>query len=141
MFPFLHVGEHDSWHHLVTGDESRSFLNPSPRRMQTLSRDHMVTKPRLDIQSKNSYLRSCGIRAAPMLSIDCQMIAKMSSAYFITNILIPLEQVIFPRGRAPHQKRLVIHVDNCSICTNLASTDWLKEHDMRRMSHPPTLFA
>jgi uncharacterized membrane protein len=38
---------------------------------------------------------------------------KMNSAYFVTNIfipLIPLEQAIFLRGRAPHQKRLAIHL-------------------------------
>jgi hypothetical protein len=35
----------------------------------------------------------------------------------------------------------VIHLDNCSAHTNQASTDWLEEHSMRRLSHPPTLFA
>jgi hypothetical protein len=30
--------------------------------------------------------------------------AKMNSDYFVPNIFIPLEQAIFPRGRAPHQK-------------------------------------
>jgi hypothetical protein len=29
---------------------------------------------------------------------------KMNSAYFVTNLIIPLEQAIFPRGRAPHEK-------------------------------------
>jgi hypothetical protein len=27
MSPFLHTAEHDSWHHLVTGDESWFFFN------------------------------------------------------------------------------------------------------------------
>jgi hypothetical protein len=65
--------------------------------------------------------------------------AKMNSAYFVTNILTPLEQAIFPQGRAPHQKRLVIHLDNCSVHTSQVSTEWLEEHDMRRMSQPPYL--
>jgi hypothetical protein len=29
----------------------------------------------------------------------------------------------------------VIHVDNCSICKSQASTDWLKEYNMRHMPH------
>jgi hypothetical protein len=33
----------------------------------------------------------------------------MNSAYVIINILIPLEQTLFPRGRAPHQKRLMVY--------------------------------
>jgi hypothetical protein len=53
MLPFLHAAKWDGWHHLVTGDESWLFFNISPRRMWTLSRYDMVTKRRLDIQSKN----------------------------------------------------------------------------------------
>jgi hypothetical protein len=33
MLPFLNVAERDSWHHLVTSNESWFFLNASPRRM------------------------------------------------------------------------------------------------------------
>jgi hypothetical protein len=33
MLPFLHAAKDDDCHHLVTGDESWSFLNTSPRRM------------------------------------------------------------------------------------------------------------
>jgi hypothetical protein len=65
----------------------------------------------------------------------------MNSDSFVTKIFISLEQVIFPRGRVPHQKRFVIHLDNCSVHTSQASTDWLEEHGMRRMPWPPTLFA
>jgi hypothetical protein len=59
----------------------------------------------------------------------------MNSAYFVTNMLIPLEQMIFPRGRAPHAKQLVIHLDNCSVYTSRISTDWLDEHSIPRMPY------
>jgi hypothetical protein len=62
--------------------------------------------------------------------------AKMNGVYVVVNLSPRVEQAIFPRGRAPHQKRLVIHLDNCSVHTNQASRDWLEEHDMRRVSHP-----
>jgi hypothetical protein len=61
----------------------------------------------------------------------------MNSAYFMTKILTPVEQTIFPRGKAPPQKWLVIHLDNCSFLTSRASTEWLEEHGMRRMPQPP----
>jgi transposase len=61
----------------------------------------------------------------------------MNSAYFVTKILIPLQEAMFPQGRAAHQKRLVVHLDNCSIHTSRVSTKWLEEHDMRRMPQPP----
>jgi hypothetical protein len=56
MLPFLYAAQCDGWHHLVTADESWFFFNTSPCRMWTLSRDDVATKPRLDIQSKNSCL-------------------------------------------------------------------------------------
>jgi hypothetical protein len=52
MLPFLHVAERDSEHRLVRGNESSFFLNASPHRMWTLSRDDLVVKPRFDIQTK-----------------------------------------------------------------------------------------
>jgi hypothetical protein len=62
---------------------------------------------------------------------------KMNSAYFVTNILVPLEQAIFPRGKAPHEKRLVVHLGNCSVHTSQFPTDWLEEHNILRMPHLP----
>jgi transposase len=62
--------------------------------------------------------------------------AKMNSAYFVTNLLTLFEQAIFPRRKALHQKRLVIHLDNCSAHRSRGSRDWLQEHDMRRMPQP-----
>jgi hypothetical protein len=64
---------------------------------------------------------------------------KMNSAYFVTNLLTPFEQSIFPRGRRPYQKRPVIHLDNCSVHRNRASKDWLEENDIIRMPQPPYL--
>jgi hypothetical protein len=68
--------------------------------------------------------------------------SKMNRNYFVTNISIPFEQAIFPRGRAPHQKRLVIHLDNCSVHTSQASTNWLEAMACAAChTHPPTLCA
>jgi hypothetical protein len=60
----------------------------------------------------------------------------MNSAYFVTKLLIPLEQAIFPRGRALHERQLVIHLDNGSIYTSQVSTDWLEEHNILPLRHP-----
>jgi hypothetical protein len=60
----------------------------------------------------------------------------MNSAYFITNLITLLEDVVFLQGRTPHQKRLVIHLNNCSVQTSGASAEWLEEHGMRCMPQP-----
>jgi hypothetical protein len=105
--------------------------------MWTLSRDNVVTKPRQQIQRKEFMLsmrwNASGLYVADRLPND----TKMNSAYFAINILIPLEEAIFPQGRAPHDRRFVIHLDNCSIHTSRVSTDWLEGHDIVRMPQPP----
>jgi hypothetical protein len=123
ILPFLHDAKRDSWHHLVNDNESWFSCNTSPRRAQTLSRDDVVTKPRLDIQSKEFMFtiiwNRSGFHVIDRLSND----TKMNSDYSVTKILIQLEQAIFLQGRASHQKRLVAHLDNCSVHTSRASTD------------------
>jgi hypothetical protein len=76
MLPFLHAAERDGWHYLVIGNESCFFLDKSPRRIWDLSRDDVITKPRHDIQSKNSCSRSYGTRTASILLTSSQMMPK-----------------------------------------------------------------
>jgi hypothetical protein len=110
MLPFLHAAEPDGWHHLAIGDESAVLFDPSPRRMWTLSREDGITKPKHQIQSKNFMFTilwsPAGFRVVDRLPND----TKMNRAYFATNVLTPLQQAIFPRGMAPHERRLVIHL-------------------------------
>jgi hypothetical protein len=126
ILPFLHAAEWDSWHHLVIRDESCFFFKTSSRCPWLLSRNNVLKKPRLDIQSKKFMLtiiwNPSSFHVVDRLPNDI----KINSAYFVTNVLIlliPLEQVIFPRGRAPHEKRLVISIDNCPVHTSRNSTD------------------
>jgi hypothetical protein len=102
MLPFLHIAERDSWHHHVTGDESCLLLDTSSHCMWTLSKGNMVTKPRIDIQSKRFMFaimwNPSSFYVVDRLTNDI----KMNSDYFVTNIFILFEQAIFPRGRMPH---------------------------------------
>jgi hypothetical protein len=123
MFPLLHAAQRDRWHQIVTGDESRFFFDTSSRRMWILSRDNMATKSRQQIQSKKFPFpiiwNPTGFYVVGRLPNDI----KMNIAYFVTNVLPPLEEAIFPQGRAPHQKQHVIHLENCSVHMNQASTE------------------
>jgi hypothetical protein len=97
----------------------------------------VITKSRQQIQIKKFMFtiiwNSSGFHVFDRLPND----ARMNSAYFATNVVIPLEETIFPQGRAPRERLLVIHLDNCSIHISRVSTDWLEEHDIVRMSQPP----
>jgi hypothetical protein len=129
----LHAAERDSWHHLVTGDESWFFFDISPRRMWTLSRDDVAPQPRQQIQSKKFMFmiiwNPTGFYVVDRLPND----TKMNSDYFVTNILISLEQMIFPCRRASHEQRLVVSVDNCSVRTSRGSTDWPEKYGIYRV--------
>jgi hypothetical protein len=104
MLPFLHPAERDGWHYLVTGDESWFFFDTSLRRMWTLSRDDVATKPRQQIQSKKFMFtiiwNPTGFYVIDRLPND----TKMNSDYFVTSTLIFLKQMIFPCKRALHEK-------------------------------------
>jgi hypothetical protein len=84
MLPFLHAAERDGWHHHVTGDKSWFFFDTLPRRMWTLLRNNVVTKPRLDIQGKKFMFiiiwNPSGFYVVDRLPND----TKMNSAYFVT---------------------------------------------------------
>jgi hypothetical protein len=111
MIPILAAGAHDGWHHLVTEGESCFSLSYSPCRMWTLSRDHVPTKPKHDVCTQKFLFtviwNPLGFQVVDKLTTG----AKMNSDYFITNILEPLEQKIFPNGRKPHAKRLTVHLE------------------------------
>jgi hypothetical protein len=61
--------------------------------------------------------------------------AKMNSAYLVTNLLIPLEHMIFHGGKAPHERRFVIYFDSCSLQTSRGSPDWLEGHSILHRPH------
>jgi hypothetical protein len=94
-----HASELDGWHHLVIGDESWFFLNTAPRRMWTLSRHDMVTKPRLDIQSDRFMFRMIWNPSSFYIVDRLPNDTKMNGNYFVTVIYIPFEQAIFPKSR------------------------------------------
>jgi transposase len=55
----------------------------------------------------------------------------------VINAFILLEEAVFPQGRVPRERRLVIHRDDCSIHRSRASTDSLEEHDIVLMPQSP----
>jgi hypothetical protein len=59
----------------------------------------------------------------------------MNSDYFITNVVALLEQEISPDRRKLNTKRLIIHLDRCSIHMSGATEIYVTEHHMIRPKH------
>jgi hypothetical protein len=137
MIPILTAAADDGWYYLVTGNESWFFLSYSPHRTWTLSRADVATKPEHAIRA-NKFMSTAIWNPLGFQAIDKLVIGtKMNSDYFITNILEPLEQKIFPNRRKPPAKRLTVHLDNFSIRTSGTSEVFMAEHNMIQPKHPP----
>jgi hypothetical protein len=97
----------------------------------------MISKSRHDISNKAFMSpiiwNSSGFYVVDRFPND----TKMKSHCVVITLLIRVEQAIFPRKRASHQKQLVAHPDNCPVHLTRASTDWLEEQGMCGMPHPP----
>jgi hypothetical protein len=74
--------------------------------MWTLSRDNVITKPRHDIQNKMFMFTIVWNPSGFYVVNGLPNHIKMNRSYFVINLLIPIEQAIFPRGRAPHENNL-----------------------------------
>jgi hypothetical protein len=105
--------------------------------MWIVTRDDVATKPRPDTHAKKSMFpvlwNPLGLHVVDKLRTG----AKMESDYFTTNILGLLEQKVFPTGRNPQAKRLTIHLDNCSMHTSRTTEEYIRQHNIIRVQHPP----
>jgi hypothetical protein len=105
--------------------------------MRILSRDDVARNPKHDIRTQKFMFtviwNPLGFQAVNKLPTG----TKMNNDYFISNILEPLEQKIFPKGRKPHAKRLTIHLDNCLIHTSEASEVFMAEDNGIRLKNFP----
>jgi transposase len=137
MITYLEAAKNDGWRHIVTGDESWFIMDQAPRRMWSLTEDEVATKPRTTIATKKFMYTIMwnphGFHVIDLLPSD----AKMNSTYYTSNVLEPLHQNFFPEGRTPQGKRLVVHVDNCSVHTSAITKEFMETHDMVSMPHPP----
>jgi histone-lysine N-methyltransferase SETMAR len=62
---------------------------------------------------------------------------KMNSSYFVECVLSPLIEVCNPRGRIPHERRVMLHFDNAPIHKTKDVQDHLANFEFGRMEHPP----
>jgi hypothetical protein len=56
-----------------------------------------------------------------------------------TDTLHPFNQASFAQGGNLHRKRMIVHVDNCSVHRSATTESFMKTRDMVSMPHPPYL--
>jgi hypothetical protein len=65
---------------------------------------------------------------------DC---SKINSEYDITNALTPIHEKFCSGGPEDCGRRLIIHVDKCSVHPSAATEQFMSDHGMIRMPRPP----
>jgi hypothetical protein len=100
-------------------------------------RDDVGIEPKHNIEMQKFMFTILSARLGFPVVDKLAIGAKMDSDDFITNVLAQLERTMFPDRRRPHAKRLIVHLDNCSVHTSGASEVCLAEHSMIRLKHPP----
>jgi hypothetical protein len=90
-----------------------------------LARDEVVTKPRRNIQIAKFMFTAMWNPLAFQVTGNFPTGARMNSEYFATDIPAQLEKIC-PAGKTGHAKRLIGHMDNCSIHRNGATEDYTK---------------
>jgi hypothetical protein len=63
--------------------------------------------------------------------------SKMNSEYDIANVLTPLHEKFCSGGPEDCGIPLIIHVDNCSVHTSVATEQFMSDHRMTCMPQPP----
>jgi hypothetical protein len=136
MIPALEAAAKDELYHIVTGNELWFFLSCSPRRMWTLARDEVVTRPMRDTQTAK-FMFTVMWNLLGFHGIDKLLTgAKMNNEHFTINILARLAEKISPERRTAHAQRLIVHMDKCSIHTSGAAEDYQKQNNMMRLRRP-----
>jgi hypothetical protein len=138
MIPELEAGRSDGWRDLVTGDELWFFVTSAIRRMCSVAKDDVAIPARTDITTEKIKYRImwnlCGFHVIHGLPLD----ATMNSDHYTPNVLPPLYRVFFPRDRKPLARRLIVHVDNCSVHRSTATEAFMDSREMIRMPQPPS---
>jgi hypothetical protein len=137
MLPYLEKATSQDWKNLVTGDESWFYLSQLPSRMWSLARDDVTTNVRHDFQTKKIMFTIMWNPHNFYVVNRLPENTKMNSTYYTTNVLKPLYNCFFPDGYVGQKRKLVIHVDNCSIHKSREAEQFMADHKMVRMPHSP----
>jgi histone-lysine N-methyltransferase SETMAR len=58
------------------------------------------------------------------------------SQCFLDNIMVPLVEKVFPKGRNPHARRLHLHLDDCRVDFSRVTEQFIAENQISRVPQP-----
>jgi transposase len=58
------------------------------------------------------------------------------SQYSVANIMVPLVEKVFPKGRNPHARRRHLHLDNCRVRFSKVTEQFIAQNHISRVLQP-----
>jgi hypothetical protein len=131
--PLLERMEANNVRNIVTGDESWFALELQDSAKGSTSREHGPQKVRQQIGTRKFML-------AVMWGVDGFHVVdpmtsqrSVDSQYFVDNMMVPLVEKVFPKGRNRHARRLHVPSDNCRVHFPWFAEQFIAENHISRL--------
>lgn len=137
MLKILQNLEHDHFNYIITGDESWFCYYYNYKRKWVLDTDEIDQRiEQSNFQPKKMVTIFIGINGYVL--IDCKPPdQKITSEYFINNVLKPLEEITDVNDVKKKKKLFYIHFDNASSHSSKKVKKYLLQSQFTRLPHPP----
>jgi hypothetical protein len=129
--------KHSHFHFLFTGDESWMFYAYNHRTIWVASWDDEdeIERPSHFQQKAMLTIFFNGTRDANSAILPASQ--QMIGTYFIEYVPVPLTEVCYPKGRKPHEGRVMGYFDNAQTHNTEVVREHLVDFGFTRMEHPP----
>jgi histone-lysine N-methyltransferase SETMAR len=136
LLPLLERMEASNFRNIVTGDESWFTLELQQSAKWSTSREDMPQRVRQQIGTRKFMLTVIwGVDGFHVVDLMTSQ-RSFDSQYFVDNIMVPLVEKVFPKGRNPHARRLHLHLDNCRVHFSRVAEQFVAQNHISRVPQP-----
>jgi hypothetical protein len=133
LVPLLERMEASNCYTIVTGDKSWFTFELQHSAKWSTSREDVPQRVRQQIGIRKYMLMVIwgvgGFHVVDLMSSQCSL----DSQYFVDNIMVPLVEKVFPKGRNPHARRRHLHLDNCRVHFSRVAEQFIAQNHISRV--------
>jgi hypothetical protein len=128
--------EGSNFRNTVTGDESWFTFELQQSAKWRTSREDVPQRVRQQIGTRKFMLTLIwGVEGFHVVDLMTSQ-RSFDSQYFADNIMVPLVQKVFPKGRNPYARRLSFHLDHCRVHFSRVIEQFIAQNHISRVPQP-----
>jgi hypothetical protein len=128
--------EVSNFREIVAGDESCFTLELSQWAKWSTSREDVPQRVRQQLGRRKFMLTVIwGVDGFHVVDLMTSQ-RSFDSQYFVDNIMVPLVEKVFPKGRNRHARRLYLHLDNCHVHFSRVAEQFIAQNHTSRVPQP-----